>query len=336
MRPSLLVWPDEGSLGGVPLTLSIGTTPLLGAVTAGDFLVTDGNSGGDGTNLVERYFVYNPAGVAMGNVYTDWPTLAAVIAALQLGESPVVTFVQPATLIPSLGMPVGGWDMRGGTWRSWTEQSGAAVVLLDPLASIDNLFGISNGLTVELARLVGPSLTFSLQPAGGAQIFAITAGAYLNNTIAANAAIHSPGAVGQTTMVVALKEANQNAPYNAPSLGPILQLNGNDGAVIAQYASIGGAGRAPAQSWIVGGGLLSGLIVIVDSSGTLPSEWSAGYTGGGSTFIFYTDRNGLQGTTLERPVFPVPLIGFVYFDTTVGFPIWWDGAIWVDAAGAPA
>jgi len=106
--------------------------------------------------------------------------------------------------------------------------------------------------------------------------------------------------------------------------------------VIAQYASIGGAGRAPAQSWIVGGGLLSGLIVIVDSSGTLPSEWSAGYTGGGSTFIFYTDRNGLQGTTLERPVFPVPLLGFIYFDTDVGFPIWWNGAIWVDAAGAPA
>lgn len=48
MRPSLLTWPDEGSVGGAPLLLAAGTTPLPGLVTAGDFLVPDGNNGGSG------------------------------------------------------------------------------------------------------------------------------------------------------------------------------------------------------------------------------------------------------------------------------------------------
>ena len=38
------------------------------------------------------------------------------------------------------------------------------------------------------------------------------------------------------------------------------------------------------------------------------------------------------GTTSARPVDKL-LIGQIYFDTTVGKPIWWNGTNWVDAAG---
>lgn len=40
----------------------------------------------------------------------------------------------------------------------------------------------------------------------------------------------------------------------------------------------------------------------------------------------------LNGTTAARPV--VTLVGTEYFDTTLGLPIWWDGADWVNATGA--
>lgn len=42
------------------------------------------------------------------------------------------------------------------------------------------------------------------------------------------------------------------------------------------------------------------------------------------------------GTTANRPTSPV--LGQMYFDTTIAtpIPIWWDGAQWVDSAGAPA
>jgi hypothetical protein len=38
------------------------------------------------------------------------------------------------------------------------------------------------------------------------------------------------------------------------------------------------------------------------------------------------------GTTLERPAEPVDFQS--YFDTTLGLPIFWTGAAWVNASGA--
>jgi hypothetical protein len=40
---------------------------------------------------------------------------------------------------------------------------------------------------------------------------------------------------------------------------------------------------------------------------------------------------GIVGTTANRPVSPT--IGDSYFDTTLGIPIWYDGADWVNFSG---
>lgn len=40
-----------------------------------------------------------------------------------------------------------------------------------------------------------------------------------------------------------------------------------------------------------------------------------------------------SGTTANRPA--VPVTGQMYFDTTLGRPVWYNGAAWVDATGAP-
>lgn len=44
----------------------------------------------------------------------------------------------------------------------------------------------------------------------------------------------------------------------------------------------------------------------------------------------------LSGTTADRPIdnvqSPLP-VGKFYFDTTLGYPIWYNGTDWVDAAG---
>lgn len=39
-----------------------------------------------------------------------------------------------------------------------------------------------------------------------------------------------------------------------------------------------------------------------------------------------------SGTTAQRPTDTL-WVGRMYFDTTVGLPIWYDGADWIDAAG---
>lgn len=42
-----------------------------------------------------------------------------------------------------------------------------------------------------------------------------------------------------------------------------------------------------------------------------------------------------QGATAARPTQQL-VIGQTFFDTTIGKPIWWKGATWVDATGTPA
>lgn len=39
-----------------------------------------------------------------------------------------------------------------------------------------------------------------------------------------------------------------------------------------------------------------------------------------------------SGTTVARPT--IHAVGDTYFDTTIGLPIWWNGANWINAAGA--
>jgi len=40
------------------------------------------------------------------------------------------------------------------------------------------------------------------------------------------------------------------------------------------------------------------------------------------------------GATTARPTTQLT-VGQSYFDATLGQPIWWDGAQWIDATGAP-
>lgn len=39
-----------------------------------------------------------------------------------------------------------------------------------------------------------------------------------------------------------------------------------------------------------------------------------------------------HGTTTQRPTLAAADKGYEYFDVTLGYPVWWDGAAWVEAA----
>ena len=43
-----------------------------------------------------------------------------------------------------------------------------------------------------------------------------------------------------------------------------------------------------------------------------------------------------SGATASRPALAADDIGYEFFDTTLGTPVWWDGSGWVDATGASA
>jgi len=53
----------------------------------------------------------------------------------------------------------------------------------------------------------------------------------------------------------------------------------------------------------------------------------------GTTIKDALDTILASGITGTRPA--VKIVGQMFFDTTLGYPIWWDGAQWIDAAGNP-
>ena len=82
-------------------------------------------------------------------------------------------------------------------------------------------------------------------------------------------------------------------------------------------------------------------MVLYDAIGNRPS---AGITGrtffATDTGVTYRDNGSGwdvdgtfygSGATGARPV--VTIVGATYFDTDLGEPIWWKGAVWVDATG---
>lgn len=52
----------------------------------------------------------------------------------------------------------------------------------------------------------------------------------------------------------------------------------------------------------------------------------------GVLFVHPASFDHPDGTTAARPT--TRSLGYMYFDTTLGKPIWWNGAAWVDATGA--
>lgn len=63
-----------------------------------------------------------------------------------------------------------------------------------------------------------------------------------------------------------------------------------------------------------------------------PPEWAQFFTR--LVQLFNTMQQ--TGTTVQRPN-PAPFIGFMYFDTTLGKPIWAaTSTSWVDSTGTPA
>lgn len=295
-----------------------------------------GPPGPPGTPAINRFLVFDPNGIAGGNVYTTWASLSAALAALPLGEQPIVSVVSVSGVptvytIPLAGMPVGGWPMNGAT-LSGTQVTASGDLILDLPAGVqlDNLLQIESQIFLRTnnAPLDPPVLNFSLTAPGSPKFFLIGRGSAFQTT-AGGPVIETAGG-GDSVSFVLLTGCVQGAFFLPPLVGPLVKINVGDQAIAVQISTIGGF----PQNWLEGP-IGSTVIAITDSSGTLPSEWGAAFVGTVG-FVSFQGRNGLQGTTAERPSTGPVLVGMQFFDTTIGLPIWFDGAIWIDAAGAPA
>lgn len=82
------------------------------------------------------------------NVFTTQAGLMAALDALPQGVTPTIQFLGNFTW-SDVGMPVSGWNMRLGEWRSPVLATGSITVTIPEGVKINSLTTISNGLLVE-------------------------------------------------------------------------------------------------------------------------------------------------------------------------------------------
>lgn len=87
---------------------------------------------------------------------------------------------------------------------------------------------------------------------------------------------------------------------------------------------------------------VDGAAVYADASGALTTSITASFVGyvllahptQGAILARPTSLDQADGTTAQRPA--TVSTGFMYFDTTLNAPVWWNGTAWVNASGVVA
>lgn len=164
-------------------------------------------------------YVFWPSAPAQtANVFKVWTDMMASIAALPAGIIPSVTFKEDFT-IPTLGMPVGGWNMKLGEWKSWIIATGTVTVTIPDGVIIDNLMSVTYGLVVNAAPTTADGM-FVQTLLTGVNIMVVGIGAKLVNT--GSKALISAG----NQVVFVQNEATMNIlPSN---VGPWVKVTGSN------------------------------------------------------------------------------------------------------------
>jgi hypothetical protein len=229
--------------------------------------------------------------------------MSAAAAALPFGSEPIITFTNIGTpfTLPLAGMPANGWGPFGlGSWRAVYPATGATIVNVPDGVKIDMLLTIEKGLAVVIAPTTDGVFNFSQIPDGGAKILQVGLGALLQNASPnASAAMISPGAISGTTTVYSVNDSTR--AVFPPDTGPIIRLQGNDGAVAAQI-NLGPGGGLP-DGWVVGGGPGSGILYLNGIEAANPLI--PGFTGGGGVSVV----NGTAARNLNITVNPAQWAG---------------------------
>ena len=302
-----------------------------------DSLTTELGGGGGSVN-----YIFTPGAQQNGIIYGDWAQMMAAIAAQQaisVGFKPIIRFTASFT-IPLAGMPVTGWGMALATLQSELLSTGSIVVTVPDGVILDMLEAVSSSLYLDLLPATVTPLTWSLFGTGGPPwVLSIGLGASCKNhgTIPA---VQTPGGGPQTYFVLAFfADSDTSTPA---STAPMVEAHGNDVVIYAgqnQGVAVGGSldGWATTTS---GGATLFYLLGI---SSVIPVITWAGSQTTGSIATDSGMLNQRSGTLAQRALLnpllfgPGVGIGKTYFATDLGAngtPLWWTGALWVDATGA--
>lgn len=265
----------------------------------------------------------NLTGISWGpNGGGQYKTWEQVYNALQKSITPVNIFLKGNPLTTQYVIPSGTYDLKNSNFIGLTFASAPNTLILENgclLKSLDRVIGnvliysnSSSGNTIECIQPdlcvtvfeigsavsnFGTTPLFTIPP-GQLNVLALLGGkTYVGNP--ASAIVNVPN--GSVCLIYAISGAHLTDNIVSGPAGATCVLE-HDGAVNFPF---------PTQS------LFSGTLLNVP----------LGMQGGSGPTSFRPDTSGSFGVPLS--------IGCTYFDTDLTLPIWWDGTIWIDAAGNP-
>lgn len=253
--------------------------------------------------------VWNPVAAPEPGQYGTW---AEVYAAIQGTTGLVDVYID--TSVNTAVIPVGTYDLEGRvTFTGLRSSPSVGVLELFDGAVLNDVLGFRGPLGIRTNQTLAPALTFSTP-----------ATLWLFD----NAIFDNQGAVPMI---------DRNNQYLRINVRNGAGFDGNTPMLSAEnvgtYAILGyGAPLLPDDMAADDG--TGSILFQGDSTLILPTF--AAFTGAVTdTRESRADRLfPSSGATVDRPT--DAFTGQMYFDETLGTPIWWTGAAWVDSAGAPA
>lgn len=266
-------------------------------------------------SATQRSVVFKPGTPSAGDTVATWAEVAALIAST---GGLLNVFVDSSTGTPTVTSSV---DCKGRT----------------NFIAVEFLFAAS-GATINLVIDAGKVLTdpasfrgITLKGSGNDMMIRTTISALVLAFFDSQISV-------PTNNVPAISVAGDNSVVELNNSA----LTGNFAAVDAYIAAEGtvtdiflrlieeaGNISAPDNAMMVKGNAIS-LTVQTDGSAYLPAQTELVGSTQSQTLLLPPQA----GITADRPA--TGAVGQIFFDTTLGLPIWWNGAIWVKADGTAA
>lgn len=221
-------------------------------------------------------------------------------------------------------VPPGEYDLRYAILISRNIADNSEVVLQNGAVFRD--LSTLNNIALVVQPTSAPALVFTLTDSFNA-ILLLLRGAQIQNS-------GSVPAIKSNGMGIIVVNLIQCIGFSPISTAPLLEID--DGDFSALYVLFCGPNfAAPANQYLAGG---PGSTLAIIHDGSIPAPFPLFAVP--SVYNAPTGQNGGGGPTANRPsafIAPVSL-GCMYFDTTIAppRPVFWAGAAWVDATGAPA
>jgi hypothetical protein len=247
--------PGSGSQAATVAAISGSPVSIAGPPTVKDVLTWKGAAWeAEAPPVSGLYYVFGPSLTQdeYQNIYSSWSDLCTALSAHPPGIQPVITIYENFT-VPTIGMPVGGWDLHGATLRAPVLATGNWTLTLPDGAVLDNLSYLDNGLILECQPTTSDGcLKFSdCLGSGNPCTLLVDYGSLLVNT-GTKALIDLTGTAPGTFFVIGSAAAPW-AAFPSPTAPFVKQIAGT--TVIWSQLATGPFGQIP-TGWISGTGSL--------------------------------------------------------------------------------